>query len=306
MANFINPINCNPFFSIVGYNITQGGVVMSLQEYDDTPDFAYLYTANGVFMESRPGVPRDQNFYGNTAFAKVGGDIYGIDGSGSLFDVYKNGVGWRLYTTGGLVNNIDATGGAQPLLWLQSGSYVILKIDVKTGNQLDAFNLSSAGFDIIYQHRGSKPGRMITVNKWTQAPPPDLHWFERANLWDSSGVLITTLDENLYNDGVDEDVLFDDVAINSDRCALVRRNNVTSANIIRIWDLAGAFKTDISYTGGPASLVMSETRIYASDWGTGIVYMWDITDDGVGNKTYTASGSFTTPSPYAAYLTLAV
>ena len=77
MPEGLQPFNSNPFFRITDFAVPKNRVIIGLAEYDDTEDLAYIYDKDGAFIESKPGVPRDDELghFNHTMLTKVGSSI---------------------------------------------------------------------------------------------------------------------------------------------------------------------------------------------------------------------------------------
>ena len=291
------PFNSNPFLRITDFKVPVRGLVLSMAEFDEDEDLAYLYKADGTFIETKPGVPRDGGAVGwgqHTMFAKVGPDIFSIDGGSSNFDIYKNGVGFVGSANSGTVW-ISSHGGT---LWIIKGGSVILAFDAKTGASQGAESV----FWEVLRHRTNGTHHVYSLFRGDTFAPD---WRMRHVLSNSSFGDEVVLIEMQRTTNPSNPVDLIDVAINSDRVAGVSWNSSTNISEIKIFDLSGALKDTLTNAGKAEMLLMSEDKLYASAAWTPDVTMWDITEDETGEKVYTPAGTFSTPAPYVWYGNLA-
>lgn len=293
----LKPFNSNPFFRITDFAVPIRGIVLGLAEFDEDEDLAYLYKADGTFVESRPGVPRDGGeigWYNHTIFAKVGPDIFSVDGGQSNFLLYKNGVGF----SGGSNTGTVWLSSHGSTLWTIRASNKVDSYDAKTGAALNTKSLTWT----TTRHRTNGTHHVYTYFRGnTQAPDWRLRHILAGENFTNEIVL---LEMQETSDPITP-IYFSDVAINSDRVAVTAYNWQSNITTIKIFDLAGNLKDTLTNGGDAQMLLMSEEKLYASAAMTPYVSMWDITEDQFGEKIYTPAGSFQTPAPYCWYGNLA-
>lgn len=293
----LKPFNSNPFLRITDFKVPPGGIVLSLGEFDNTPDMAYLYDRDGVFKSSRASIPKDDPNGDNqhTAVAKVRGNVYSVSGGPSDYHVYKNGVGF-------IGGGAEASGAADltshgTTLWVNFG-VVLASYDATTGSQL-----SGRGNTWAMSRHDTNGTHHAYLYFRGNTTAPDFRFQLVLAASDFTG-------ENVLIERTIDQEWMDDIAINSDRVAATLVDYTAGTIAINIYDLTGALKDTLAATGRPEMLLMDEERLYCSDWSTGIVTKWDITAEVVneiptGEKIYTPAGSFSTPSPYVFFGNLA-
>jgi len=290
----LKPFNSSPFFRITDFAVPVKGLVIGLLEEDDTEDLAYLYRADGTFVESRPGVPRDNplGHFNHTMFTKVGAHIYSVDGGQSNYDAYKNGVGF--IAGSGSANYITNQGKT---LWIQKNSNsvaLIASYDSTTGAQLSTKQITWP----VTRHRTNGTHHVYTQFRANTFDPD---WRFRHCLAGSDWIGEIVLMERTEINGSPSQTEFLDVAINTDRVAVVDMNyNAPATSTIKIFDLSGTLKDTLTNPGQAEMLLMNDDKLYCSDAITGVVTMWDITAV-FGDKVYTPAGSFSTPAPFVWY-----
>ena len=293
MPEGLQPFTSNPFFRITDFAVPKNRVIIGLAEYDDTEDLAYIYDQNGGFIESKPGVPRDDplGHYNHTMFTKVGASIYSIDGGQSNYDIYKDGVGWA--AGNGSVSYLTNYGGS---LWLLRAAQTssVQEIDAATGAGLSSHNFT----EWTTRHRTNGTHHVVTYFDGNSVDP---EWRLRHVLLNSSWQEIKVLKEYIHPVGQSQVIDYLDVAISSDRVAVVVANyNIPVTSTIYIFDLAGNLKDTLTNPGQAEMLLMNESKLYASDALTGAVTIWDITEV-AGEKVYSDGGGFTTDAPWVWY-----
>lgn len=292
----LKPFNSNPFFRITDFVVPARGLVLSLAEFDNTPDLSYIYDRDGVFIESRPSVPKDageDGWWQHTMCAKVGSAVFSVDGGISNYSVYKNGVGWLgVYPGDG-----QWITSHQRSLWVL-GITAIVEYSAVSGAVLSSHSFP---WD-THRHRTNGTHHVYTYFRGDTSAPD---WRYRHILSDatfSNEIVLMEMQETSPITPVN----FLDVAINTDRVAVVSHDYVLNISTINIYDLSGVIKETFAHPGQAEMLLMSRDRLYASDALTGIVTMWDITENPTTfDKIYTPAGTFATPSPYVWYGNLA-
>lgn len=311
MSDYLSPIQ-----QIAGFHFNHAPLlIFSLYWYDSGTSHPLLvYDADGTLVQSLP-TNVDYNGWEVDAAAKASGAEYYFIALGADFypHLYTNNGALlkdHIYGPGDILSqDFSSYGGYLFMAVTYSSAHRLLKLDPTAGTVAAYFDMSWSALSI----RAFATGIVATISDPTSGSLEAWRAWFWNNLDFTGGPLVLTTTSTVSN------IVIFDMDLNSDRVAVLKidRTYGGAGTYIEFYDFAGTLRETLTtalpkgvYLGeeGAGPLMMTDSRIYmptrVGNVPTGRVYMWNITQDGSGNKVFTPPAGIGTSDSVGTYFNI--